>query len=284
MTSNRIDPADGVVPGATPATGGSAAAAPAADASAAATPAISAPTATSAPSTTSAPTTTLPSTAAAPAVACNICGCTTFKPGPGDRLSVTKRLPVCTKCGALERHRVFRSMFNAFRTVKFKSLSALMFSMDPSVAGGWFASMRYSVYGTESSLDVQKIDLPDGAVDVVICNHVLEHVPRYEDGLREICRIITPEGFAFISFPNPHNRVATVDWGFPKPEMHGHYRIFGSDVEDKLPRLLPGIGILRLFGEDPVTGVADRAYVLSKNADFLETITLRGLPYFYLRA
>jgi hypothetical protein len=219
---------------------------------------------------------------AEPVFLCNICGGTTFREGPNHRLSTTNLPPMCAKCGSLERHRVFRALFNGFRTVQFRSMSCLMFSKDSSVAGGWFRSMRYSIYGTESSLDVQDIALPDGAFDVVICNHILEHVPRYEAGLAEICRIMSPTGFAFVSFPNPHHREVTLDWGHPKPEMHGHYRIFGSDIEAKLPLLLPGIGILRLVGRDPVTGTEDRAYIFSKNQEFLNKITDRGMTYQFL--
>ncbi len=137
--------------------------------------------------------------------------------------------------------------------------------------------MRFSIYGTDSSLDVQDIALPDGAFDVVVCNHVLEHVPRYEDGFRELIRITAPSGFAFISFPNPHYKKVTTDWGYPKPEMHGHYRVFGSDIEEKLPVLVPGIGILRLVGKDPVTAVEDRAYIFSRNREFLTDIARKPI-------
>lgn len=215
-------------------------------------------------------------------VACNICGGTKFKSAPGGRLSVTNLPPVCMNCGSLERHRAFRNIFDKIRGPSFKKLSCLMFSKDPSVAGGWFASMRHSIYGTESSLDLQKIALNNAAVDVVICNHILEHVPRYQDALREISRIISDTGFAFVSFPNPHYRKVTVDWGYPKPEQHMHYRIFGADIEPKLKTILPGVGIVRVVGDDPVTATEDRGYIISKNNDFLGGIGERGLRFRYL--
>ena len=219
------------------------------------------------------------------AIPCNICGGTTFREGPGQRLSTTNLPPMCESCGSLERHRVFRAIFNQFRkTSNFKSKTALMFSKDCSVAGGWFRSMRYSVFGTASSLDVQEIAEPDGAFDVVVCNHILEHVARYEAALKEIGRVLSPLGFAFVSFPSPHHREVTLDWGYPKPEMHGHYRIFGADIEDKLPLLLPEFGILRLVDKDPVTGTEDRAYLFSRDHGFLGALTTKGLNYQFLRA
>jgi SAM-dependent methyltransferase len=215
-------------------------------------------------------------------LACNICGGTNFKPGPLGRISITGLPPVCVECGSLERHRVFRAIFNQFRSTDFKSLSCLMFSMDRSVATGWFRSFRYSVYGTDNSLDLQDIALSDGAFDVVICNHVLEHVPRYEVALKEIVRVLSRRGFAFISFPNPHYRQETSDWGHPKE--HGHYRVFGSDIEAKLPVLLPGVGILRVVAKDPVTEIEDRAYIVSKNSEFLDGLTEKGVRCRFLRA
>lgn len=209
---------------------------------------------------------------------CNICGGTAFKPGPNQRLSIITNLPPkCEKCGSLERHRAFRSVFDRFRSVKFRTLSCLMFSRDPTVAKGWFGSMRYSLYGTDSSLDVQAIDVPDAEYDVVVCNHVLEHVPRYEEGLRELMRVTKPSGFLFVSFPAPHYKRITSDWGYAKPEMHGHYRVFGSDIEQKLPAILPGIGILRVIGTDPATATEDRAYFFSRNRDFLAELPRKGI-------
>lgn len=206
---------------------------------------------------------------------CNICGGTKFKPGPGGRLSTTGLLPRCVKCAALERHRIFRGMFDQFRTSNFKELSCLMFSRDPTVADNWFASLRHSIYGTETSLDVQNIALAKDAYDVVICNHVLEHVPRYQDGFRELVRVA--RAFAFISFPDPHVREVTDDWGYPKPDQHMHYRMFGADIEKRFTVMLPGIKIARAVGTDPVTGAEDRAYLLSKGLKWIDRLVESGV-------
>ena len=206
---------------------------------------------------------------------CNICGGTEFKLGPGGRLSTTGLPPRCVKCNALERHRIFRGMFDQFRTPKFKKLSCLMFSRDPTVDVNWFASLRYSIFGTETSLDVQKIALPKESYDVVICNHVLEHVPRYQEGFRELVRVA--HLFAFVSFPDPHVREVTDDWGYPKSDQHGHYRVFGADIEKRFAAMLPGIKIVRIVGFDPVTGTEDRAYLLSKKRRWIDRLVESGV-------
>ncbi len=215
-------------------------------------------------------------------VPCNICGGMAFRPGPGGRLSSTKQPPVCIGCGSLERHRVFRSIFDKIRGPVFKELSCLAFNRDRSVAGGWFDSIQYSEPDSRHALDVENISIPSGGVDVVLCNHVLSSVPSYEQALRELVRVISGRGFAFVSFPNPHYRQITDDWGYPKPQQHNQYRIFGADIETKLPTILPGIGIARVVDEDPVTGAEDRAYIISKNRNFMGQLGERGLKLRFL--
>ena len=48
-------------------------------------------------------------------------------------------------------------------------------------------------------LDLQSIDLPDSSVDVVMCAHVLEHVPDTDKALGELRRVIRPGGIALLS-------------------------------------------------------------------------------------
>lgn len=185
-------------------------------------------------------------------------------------MASTGKKPRCVKCGALERHRIFRGVFERIGTSQFKNLSCLMFSCDGTVEDAWFSSLRYSVYGTDTSLDVQQIALPDNSYDVIICNHVLEHVLRYQDGLRELVRVA--QAFAFVSFPNPHARAVTKDWGYPKPDEDMHYRLFGADIEKQFATLLPGTKIARVVGTDPVTGSEDRAYLLSKEQKWIDRL------------
>lgn len=72
-------------------------------------------------------------------------------------------------------------------------------------------------------LEFQKIDLgaaplpyPDGAFEVVVCNHVLEHIFETEAALRELLRVTAPGGFCIVSVPNLANwwsRFTFLIWG-----------------------------------------------------------------------
>lgn len=51
------------------------------------------------------------------------------------------------------------------------------------------------------AMDITNIQYPDGAFDVVICNHVLEHVVDDHRAMREIRRVLHHSGFAILQVP-----------------------------------------------------------------------------------
>lgn len=209
-------------------------------------------------------------------VSCNICGGREFQAGPGERLWNGIR-PVCIKCGALERHRIYRLIFEGIDTTEFSDLVSLQFSRDPSIERSWFRSLEHSVYGAKNSLDIQKILLPNGAFDVVVCNHILEHVEDDVSALRELIRVSSDRGFVFLSVPNPAEREQTLDWGFPDSEQHGHYRIYGIDIVDKIASAARDFFCVLVKEKDPVTGRSDLAFLLSKTRKWHDLPIQKGM-------
>ena len=49
--------------------------------------------------------------------------------------------------------------------------------------------------------DEEKFPLPDASVDVVVANNVFEHIPTLDSTVREMARVLKPDGFAYIVFP-----------------------------------------------------------------------------------
>ena len=135
---------------------------------------------------------------------CQICGETAFIRGPGGRLSPEGRLPQCRRCGSLERHRLMRAFYDKLRgAVDLSRFSCLQFSQDDAIDKNWFRSYYLSIYDTDTSIDLQDIPLSDGAVDCVICNHVLEHVADDNRAIRELFRVISDRGFVQLAVPDP---------------------------------------------------------------------------------
>ncbi len=197
--------------------------------------------------------------------ACPICGAQSFVPGPKGRMAPNGRLPRCAGCASLERHRMFRVMFERLGPGDFAHMRAIQFSPDPTLDPGWFRSFELSVFGGSESLDIQAIDRTDGAYELVACSHVLEHVADDRAALKELLRIASDDGFVWLVVPDPFREDKTRDWGFPKPEKHGHFRVYGSDFSERLTRYLPVQPVLAYMGEDPVTGERDGCFLLPKS-------------------
>jgi SAM-dependent methyltransferase len=68
----------------------------------------------------------------------------------------------------------------------------------------------------------------DGCFDIVLCSHVLEHVPNDRRALRELHRVLHPDGFAIVMVPLVHGVDETnEDPAIDTPALRWKY--FGSD-------------------------------------------------------
>lgn len=193
-------------------------------------------------------------------------------------MAVTGLMPRCETCQSLERHRAIRGFFSKIHDGGlFRELSVLQFSQDAAVKPEWFGSYEFSVYDGHNSLDLQKVDRPSGSYDLVICNHVLEHVPDDGAALRELARIVKPDGIVFLTVPDPARRSETKDWGFPDMQRHGHFREYGSDIRERFARHIPSLFILKAQMEDTVTRTPDVAYIFAhRQNSLLRQITKSG--------
>lgn len=217
---------------------------------------------------------------------CNICGNSEFGLGPGKRTSVLGHPPRCLRCQSLERHRLLRSVWNLFPRKLLRQRSALQFSPDRSVAPEWFASYEVSVFGGDNHLDLQQIDRPDRSYGLVICNHVLEHVADDARAFHELMRILDDDGFLELTVPDPGRKQTTEDWGYPREELHGHYRHYGMDLVVKFSALDPSYRVVVADALDPVTGTGSPVFFWAKQPSTEARLTrilqpmrgLRGLP------
>lgn len=161
---------------------------------------------------------------------------------------------LCPQCGTLPRHRLMW-MFLKERTDLMKKPMRLLhvapetfyfntFSKHPLVdyvAGDKFMPGYAYAPGT-IDLDITAIRYPDASFDAVICSHVLEHVPDDVQGMRELCRVLKPGGFAIIQVPmlpglERTDEDATITDPVERERrfgQHDHFRIYGLDLKDRL--------------------------------------------------
>lgn len=87
-------------------------------------------------------------------------------------------------------------------------------------------------------------DIADNTYDVVICNHVLEHVPDDIVAMKELRRIIKPDGIAILQVPYAlklektfeDKTIVTPDGRFEAYGQSDHVRLYGMDYKDRLER------------------------------------------------
>jgi phosphoglycolate phosphatase len=182
---------------------------------------------------------------------CNLCHGTTFA-AQGVRERVR-----CTTCGSLERTRVAMLVLDALGVLD-RPLRVLHFAPERGLHQLFSAQSRYeyvpcdfdpSRYPPGCRKVDMRLDLMEFAsssFDLVIHNHVLEHVAcNYTWVLRELDRIVAPDGLHLFSVPIRDGHYAeSFDPAMPKAErtrlflQHDHVRVFGSrDIEHTLGRV-----------------------------------------------
>lgn len=94
----------------------------------------------------------------------------------------------------------------------------------------------------DMQMDIQSLRFPDATFDVVICNHVLEHVADDARAMREILRVLKPGGFAILQVPIARRLSRTYEDATitdPKDReraygQHDHVRLYARDYKDRL--------------------------------------------------
>ena len=105
-------------------------------------------------------------------------------------------------------------------------------------------------------LDVTNINLPDNTYDVVICNHVLEHVDNVDKAFSEIKRILKQGGWAILMVPINPNVDTFEDPSITDPKererlfgQYDHVRQFGRDYAEVLQKAGFDVDADRLYFE-----------------------------------
>jgi SAM-dependent methyltransferase len=94
----------------------------------------------------------------------------------------------------------------------------------------------------EQHFDVQNIPLPADSIDVVICNHLLEHVEDDRLAMRELYRVMKPGGWGIVLVPEDREREQTFeDDSITDPKertrlfgQYDHRRVYGRDYDERL--------------------------------------------------
>ncbi len=182
-------------------------------------------------------------------VRCPLCGegADEFLPFGGG--NIKRPNAQCPSCGALERHRLVwlylldeTDLFSGTRRRRMLHIAPepmleerlrgeplidyLSADLEPGVA--------------QEVMDITDIQHPDDAFDVIYCSHVLEHVPDDAQAMRELRRVLHPDGWAILQVPILLERTEE-DPTLTDPEerlrrfaQRDHVRAYGPDYSDRL--------------------------------------------------
>jgi len=90
-------------------------------------------------------------------------------------------------------------------------------------------------------------DLPFKAntYDIILCNHVLEHIPDDTKAMQELYRVLKPGGFGILQIPQDLNRAISFEDDSITDQkerakifgQYDHVRVYGRDYFDKLRQI-----------------------------------------------
>lgn len=152
---------------------------------------------------------------------------------------------------SLERHRLLWLYLNNetdFFTSKIKK-NVLHFAPEQAFYKR-FRNQKNIVYTTtdlfsplaDVKADICNLPFDDNQYDLILCNHVLEHIPDDTKAMQELLRVLKPGGMAILQIPQDLNREQTFadDTITDQKEraklfgQYDHVRVYGRDYFDKL--------------------------------------------------
>jgi SAM-dependent methyltransferase len=143
----------------------------------------------------------------------------------------------CPACDASDRERLYAIYLDeVFRTFdRNRHCRVVEFAPSPALRKK-IRSYPFVVYRSadlfrrtvDDRIDICNMHVyADSSIDVVLCSHVLEHVPDDHKAVREIFRILRFGGFAIVMVPLVHGVDETCEVATETPEER--WRLFGAD-------------------------------------------------------
>ena len=159
---------------------------------------------------------------------------------------------ICPNCSSRKRHRGLNELYKNILT-EFDSPKILHFAPEP---------VFYKLF--------QNIDYESDSFDLILCNHVLEHVPNDYKALKELYRILKHSGIAIITVPGNWCIEEIIEYDYP--DGNGHYRDYGLNFISVLENIFTVIECIDLYKYNDIyhldlglTPQHDLAFLCRKN-------------------
>ncbi len=173
-------------------------------------------------------------------VTCSCCGWTGNVFWPVYWVEQIERNARCPRCYAEQRHRlVWRYLCERWELGGLPPARVLHVSPERGIQAALKASpgVRYVAVdltadplaaATDARMDITALAFADQVFDVIICNHVLEHIPDDRRAMAELRRVLKDGGYAIVMVPIM-DIPQTVEYGRADPREWDHVRRYGRD-------------------------------------------------------
>ena len=156
---------------------------------------------------------------------------------------------LCPGTLSLERHRLLWLYLNNETNILKSNLKVLHVAPEQIFYKKFkkFNNWDYLTFDIDSPIadvkgDLKSMEFTDNSFDLVICNHVLEHIEDDVKALKEIYRVLNKDGIAILQVPININRKNTFEDSsitsqFEREKYFGQYdhvREYGIDFKDRV--------------------------------------------------
>jgi len=156
---------------------------------------------------------------------------------------------LCPKCGGFERHRLQWLYFKNKTRLFQDRLSVLHLGPEYGLYRKLSTAPNLSYISADLDsplamvhMDITQMPYSADSFDVIVCNHVLEHIEDDRNAMAELYRVLRPGGWAVVLVPIDKNRCDTLeDPAIKSPRdreryylQSDHVRLYGPDFPERL--------------------------------------------------
>lgn len=182
-------------------------------------------------------------------VECTVCNNTFKKFMPYGYGAGSHKNRLCPTCLSLERHRLLWLFLKKHTNLFTAKLDVLHMAPEQPFIKRLrkLNNINYTTADLVSPIadvktDIRNMDFADESFDVFICNHVMEHIDEEQKALKEVYRILKPNGWAILQVPIDYTLELTFEDSLiktPKERekyfgQYDHVRQYGKDYAVRL--------------------------------------------------